>query len=88
VLGAPSRPLLWKESENLLALGSKIMNNEAEPLIYVERADEDAPKIMKTSSRKKVRAKSYKKRRYSRDIRTVRDSDRYEGKKRPDHQQI
>jgi hypothetical protein len=43
---------------------------------------------MKTSSRKKIRAKSYKKKRYSRDIRTVNDSDRYEGKKRPDHRRI
>jgi D-alanyl-D-alanine carboxypeptidase (penicillin-binding protein 5/6) len=88
LLGAPSRPLLWKEAENLLGLGSKIMNNEAEPIIYLERADQDAPKIMKTSSRKKIKRKLIKKRRYSRDIRTISDSDRYEDKKRPGHRRI
>ena len=87
VLGAPSRPLLWKESANLLDLGSKILNNEADPLVYLAKSDEDDPKIA-TSSRKKIRAKSYKKRRHSRGIRAVSYSGRYTGKKRPDHQRI
>ena len=54
VLGAPSRRLLWKESENLLALGSMIMNKEAEPLIYLAKSDYDTVKATKTSSRKKI----------------------------------
>jgi D-alanyl-D-alanine carboxypeptidase (penicillin-binding protein 5/6) len=57
VLGAPSRRVLWKESENLLALGSKIMNNEAEPTVYLAKYDDDTVKVTKTSSRKKFRAK-------------------------------
>jgi D-alanyl-D-alanine carboxypeptidase (penicillin-binding protein 5/6) len=87
VLGAPSRPLLWKESEDLLAIGSKIMNNEAEPLIYLAKA-EDAPKIATASSRKKTGSKRYKNRRHSRGIRTVSYGGRAASPKKPHHQQI
>ncbi len=87
VLGAPSRPLLWKESEDLLALGSKIINNEAEPLIYLAKA-EDSPKIVKAHSRKKIGAKRYKKRRHSHGIRTVSYSRLSAGRNKPDRQRI
>jgi len=87
VLGAPSRPLLWKESEELLAIGSKIMNNEAEPLIYLSKAD-DAPKIAMVSSRKRMGAKRYKKKRHSRGIRAVSYSGWATSQKKPRHRQI
>jgi D-alanyl-D-alanine carboxypeptidase (penicillin-binding protein 5/6) len=66
VLGAPSRGLLWKESENLLGLGSRIMNNEAEPLVYIDNSDYDIVKVSKTSSRKKIKAKRGRRARHSR----------------------
>lgn len=65
VLGAPSRRLLWKESESLLALGSRIMNNEAEPFVYLAKSD-DTVKLANTSSRKKMRAKRGRRTRHSR----------------------
>jgi D-alanyl-D-alanine carboxypeptidase (penicillin-binding protein 5/6) len=87
VLGAPSRPLLWKESEDLLAIGSKIMNNEAEPLIYLAKAD-DAPESATASSRKRMASKRHIKSRHSRGIRTVSYSGRAAGLKKLDHQPI
>ena len=39
VLGAPSRELLWRESEALLAKGFAVKNSQEEPVIYFTRSD-------------------------------------------------
>jgi D-alanyl-D-alanine carboxypeptidase (penicillin-binding protein 5/6) len=39
LLGAPSRNLLWKESEELMAFGAKVINRSEEPVIYLTRDD-------------------------------------------------
>jgi D-alanyl-D-alanine carboxypeptidase (penicillin-binding protein 5/6) len=39
LLGAPSRDLLWKESEALMAFGAKVINRSEEPVIYLTRED-------------------------------------------------
>ncbi|MBI5102881.1 MAG: D-alanyl-D-alanine carboxypeptidase [Nitrospirae bacterium] len=39
LLGAPSRDLLWKESEELMTFGSKVIGKTEEPVIYLARAD-------------------------------------------------
>ncbi len=45
LLGAPARDLLWKESEELLTFGSRVMNKTEEPVVYVARQDSDAMKV-------------------------------------------
>ena len=42
LLGAPSRTELWKETEDLMAFGSKVMKNQEEPVVYLTRSDYDA----------------------------------------------
>jgi len=39
ILGAPVRGLLWKESEDLIDYGSKVMSNQKEPLVYFSGND-------------------------------------------------
>jgi len=39
LLGAPSRDLLWKESEELMAFGMKVINRSEEPVIYLTKSD-------------------------------------------------
>jgi D-alanyl-D-alanine carboxypeptidase (penicillin-binding protein 5/6) len=39
LLGAPSRDLLWKESEELMAFGVKVINRSEEPVIYLTKSD-------------------------------------------------
>lgn len=39
LLGAPSRDLLWKESENLMDFGIKVVNKTEEPVIYLTKDD-------------------------------------------------
>lgn len=58
VLGAPSRGLLWKESENLMAFGSKVMAQQKEPVVYLTKADYDSAKATNASSTKKSRKKT------------------------------
>ncbi|TAN43630.1 MAG: D-alanyl-D-alanine carboxypeptidase [Nitrospirae bacterium] len=40
LLGTPSRDLLWKESEELMAFGSKVLNKTEEPVVYLARTDD------------------------------------------------
>jgi D-alanyl-D-alanine carboxypeptidase (penicillin-binding protein 5/6) len=47
LLGAPSRDLLWKESEELMAFGIKVINRSEEPVIYLTRDDRDGLKATK-----------------------------------------
>lgn len=47
LLGAPSRDLLWKESEELMAFGVKVINRSEEPVIYLTKSDRDTFKATK-----------------------------------------
>ena len=47
LLGAPSRDLLWKESEELLNFGIKVVNRTEEPVIYLTKDDRGALKATK-----------------------------------------
>ncbi len=47
LLGAPSRDLLWKESEELMAFGINVINRSEEPVIYLTKSDGDALKATK-----------------------------------------
>lgn len=40
LLGAPRRDLLWKETEDLLAFGSSVMNKSEEPVLYLTKTDQ------------------------------------------------
>jgi D-alanyl-D-alanine carboxypeptidase (penicillin-binding protein 5/6) len=57
LLGAPSRPLLWKETEDLMALGTRVLNNLEEPVVYLTKAEYDTAKVKKASYTKKSRKK-------------------------------
>ena len=45
LLGAPSRNILWKESEELLSFGSKVLNKTEEPVVYLALADAESSKV-------------------------------------------
>ena len=53
LLGTPSRPLLWKETEDLMALGTRVLNNLEEPVIYLTKAEFDTAKVKKASYTRK-----------------------------------
>lgn len=55
LLGTPSRDLLWQESENLIAFGSKVMSNEEKPLIYITKIDYSPEKVKHKSRNKRIR---------------------------------
>ena len=57
LLGTPSRGLLWEETENLMALGTRVLNNLEEPVVYFTKIDYNAAKIRKVSYTKKTRMK-------------------------------
>ncbi len=44
LLGAPSRDLLWKESEGLMNVGLKVINRSEEPVVYLSKVDGVGPK--------------------------------------------
>lgn len=58
LLGAPSRNELWKETEDLMAFGSKVLQNQEEPVVYLTRTDYDSARISKASYTKKTRLKT------------------------------
>ncbi len=58
LLGAPSRIELWKETEDLMAFGSKVMKNQEEPVVYLTRSDYDGSKVTKAAYTRKVAAKT------------------------------
>jgi D-alanyl-D-alanine carboxypeptidase (penicillin-binding protein 5/6) len=39
LLGAPLRSLLWKETEELLSFGAKVLNKTEEPVLYMTQTD-------------------------------------------------
>ena len=49
LLGEPYRDLLWKESEELLAFGAKVLNKAEEPVVYLTRNDYSAAKATRAS---------------------------------------
>ena len=49
LLGSPRRELLWKETEELLGIGSKVLNNNEEPVVYLTRADYEAANLTKAA---------------------------------------
>jgi len=57
LLGAPSRIELWKETEDLMAFGSKVLSNQEEPVVYLTRSDYDATKVTSAAYTRKVAAK-------------------------------
>jgi D-alanyl-D-alanine carboxypeptidase (penicillin-binding protein 5/6) len=75
LLGAPSRSTLWKEAEELMAFGAKVINNDEEPVVYLTRnsrpgftrasytpgRDGDVVQVKKKSSRRKALAAGGKK---------------------------
>jgi D-alanyl-D-alanine carboxypeptidase (penicillin-binding protein 5/6) len=63
LLGTPSRDLLWAETEALMALGSRVLNNLEEPVVLITKFDYDAAKMKKASYKKKIRIKKSKKNR-------------------------
>jgi D-alanyl-D-alanine carboxypeptidase (penicillin-binding protein 5/6) len=63
VLGAPSREMLWRETESLLGKGFAVKNSNEEPVVYFTRSDyrasvqkasytEDSPEVKKVSYKK------------------------------------
>jgi D-alanyl-D-alanine carboxypeptidase (penicillin-binding protein 5/6) len=64
LLGSPRRDLLWKESEALMEVGSKVMNNNEDPVVYLTRADYDAVNLTKASYTQKTSVKGAKKKKY------------------------
>lgn len=63
LLGAPSRDLLWKESENLLAFGSRVMNHQEKPVVYLTKSAYDSAEVRNASFSKKLRTKKSKNKR-------------------------
>jgi len=58
LLGVPSRTELWKETEDLMTFGSKVMKNQEEPVVFITRADYDADKVTRAAYTKSVKPKS------------------------------
>ena len=75
LLGSPRRELLWRETEELMAVGSRVLNNHEEPAVYLTRADYDAEQVTNAAYTKKttVRAgkKKYKSRKKNKQIVTA-----------------
>jgi serine-type D-Ala-D-Ala carboxypeptidase (penicillin-binding protein 5/6) len=58
LLGVPSRTELWKETEDLMAFGSKVMKNQEEPVVYITKSDYDATKVTEAAYTRKVATKT------------------------------
>lgn len=64
LLGTPSRGLLWKEAEALMAFGTRVMNNLEEPFVSITKIDYDAANTRQATYSKKVRGKKALKKRH------------------------
>ncbi len=62
LLGSPRRDLLWKETEELLGFGSRVLNNIEEPVVYLTRADYEALNVTKAAYNQAEEIKVVKKR--------------------------
>lgn len=49
ILGTPSRSLLWKETEDLIAMGTRFLRNSEKAVGYLPESEFDGSKIMKAS---------------------------------------
>lgn len=49
LLGAPRRDLLWKETENLMQFGYKVMNDTEEPVVYLTKSDYEEATVVNAS---------------------------------------
>jgi len=78
LLGAPSRSALWKETEGLMEFGSKVMQNQEEPVVYLTRADYDAERITQAAYTKK--AKSTVKRKRTKSSKSIEKASKHEPK--------
>ena len=58
LLGAPSRTKLWKETEDLMEFGSKVLKNQEEPVVFLTRADYDGTKVTRAAYTRKVASKT------------------------------
>jgi len=58
LLGSPRRELLWRETEELMAVGSRVLNNHEEPAVYLTRADYDAEQVTNAAYTKKTTARA------------------------------
>jgi D-alanyl-D-alanine carboxypeptidase (penicillin-binding protein 5/6) len=66
VLGAPSRGMLWRDSENLMAFGSKVMNHQEEPEVYHTMSGFDPAMVTNASFTKKSKKKKKRSRHITR----------------------
>jgi len=62
LLGSPRRDLLWKETEELLGFGAKVLNNNEEPVVYMTRSDYDTSEVISAAYTTKRGMKMSKKR--------------------------
>ncbi len=56
LLGAASRTMLWKETEDLMDFGSKVLKDQEEPVVYLSRSDYDAAHLKNAAYTKKAAA--------------------------------
>ncbi len=61
LLGSPRRELLWKETEVLMGVGSKVLSNNEEPVVYLSRADYDAANLTNAAYTQKTAVRVDKK---------------------------
>jgi serine-type D-Ala-D-Ala carboxypeptidase (penicillin-binding protein 5/6) len=58
LLGVPSRTELWKETEDLMSFGAKVMQNQEEPVVYLTRSDYDTAKLTRAAYTRKATTKA------------------------------
>jgi D-alanyl-D-alanine carboxypeptidase (penicillin-binding protein 5/6) len=61
LLGSPRRDLLWKESEELMGFGARVLSNAEESVVYLTRADYDAANVTNATYTKKSGVRATKK---------------------------
>ncbi len=61
LLGSPRRDLLWKETEALMGVGTRVLSNTEEPVVYLSRADYDAANLTKAAYTQKTSVRVAKK---------------------------
>jgi D-alanyl-D-alanine carboxypeptidase (penicillin-binding protein 5/6) len=74
LLGAPSRSVLWKETEDLLSFGARVLNKTEEPVLYMtqsDRIDLNTTKVSYTPESSPLGAKKTKVKKHGRKRRNV-----------------
>ncbi len=80
LLGAPSRAVLWKETERLIEFGAKVMQNQEEPVVYLTRADYDAEHLKQAAYTNEENQKTTVKRKKTKRSKSLVKSPKQEGK--------